>query len=119
MVPYLLKKNQHCCRKLTFLKLFGTYLYFILCKFSIKISRIDAGTAPSKDAIWEGFSEKPQHQSIKKINVQLILFLVQKGAKLMHILVGYSLSLSCMYVSKTVIQILQITKILFNCKVST
>ena len=33
------------------------------------IRNIDAGTAPSKSAKWEEFSEQHQHQSIKKHHI--------------------------------------------------
>ena len=67
MATYL-QTNIVLVKKMHFLVLSGTNSHYILCKFSITISRIDAGTATSKDAIWEGFSEKPQHQSITKFN---------------------------------------------------
>ena len=41
-------------------------LYNTYCKLSIMIKVIDVGTIPSKDYIWDEFSEQLQHQSIKK-----------------------------------------------------
>ena len=46
-------------------------------KFRIIIKQIDAGTAPSKGAIWDEFCEKHQYQIINKttkFNAQLVLF---------------------------------------------
>ena len=74
-----------------FLVLFRTYLYYILCKFSIIIKRIDDGTAPSKYAIWDEFNEQHQHQSIKKHHIYCLIstFWSKQGADSMHILFRY------------------------------
>ena len=61
------------------------------CKFSIKIIRNDAETAPSKGAIWEELSQQHQYQNIKKIIIfddQLALFWSKEDEHVVYILVG-------------------------------
>ena len=56
------------------LVLFGTNLHYIWCKCSIITKNIYAGTAPSKDAILDKFSEQQKHIKAAYFNAQLALF---------------------------------------------
>ena len=46
--------------------LFGTNLYHAWFQFSIVVEDSDAGTLFSRGAIWGGFNEQHQPQSIQK-----------------------------------------------------
>ena len=57
-----------------------TNLYYIWCKFIIIVEKIDAGSAPSKGAIWDKFSEQHQHQSITNVT-----YLMPSSTILVHL----------------------------------